>query len=211
MKLIPSKPNYFATLEGSITRNGKTIKPRSNGRGYLRIKTSVCGQLKDAYVHRLVCEAYHGPCPPNMECRHKDGNRSNNAPGNLQWATKAQNEADKKNHGTIVRGERVKGAKLTQEQVIAIRREVTSGRSIKEIAPAYGVTPQSLSSVVSGSRWKHVPGAVRAKLNTRRLTPEQISEIRSSRSTLKDLAKKFGVTSNSIWQVRARQTYVDLP
>lgn len=210
MKPIPSAPGYFASPDGTIYRSGKLIKSRSNGKGYLRIRTSVNGVLHDRYVHRLVCEAYHGRCPQGHECRHLDGNRGNNIPSNLAWATKAENEADKRLHGTLVRGERANGAKLSEDAVRAIRQQVAAGSSLKDLAPLYAVREASLSDIVSGKRWKHVSGAVIAKHNTRRFTVEQVAEIRTSGATLTSLAKKFGVAINAVWQVRARHTYVDL-
>lgn len=37
-------------------------------------------------VHRLVALCFHGPAPQGMPfVKHKDGNRSNNTPENVQW------------------------------------------------------------------------------------------------------------------------------
>lgn len=46
------------------------------------------GNLK---VHRLVCEAFHGPCPPGMEVLHDDEDGLNNRPENLRWGTRKEN------------------------------------------------------------------------------------------------------------------------
>ncbi len=48
-------------------------------------------------LHRLICEAFHGPCPEGQECRHLDGDPSNNRPENLVALTKQQHH---KLHGT---------------------------------------------------------------------------------------------------------------
>ena len=47
------------------------------------------------YVHRLVLEAFVGPCPEGMECRHLEGDTANNALSNLAWGTPQENAADK--------------------------------------------------------------------------------------------------------------------
>lgn len=50
-------------------------------------------------VHRLVLEAFVGPCPPDMEARHvlvRD--KSNNRLENLAWGTRFENAQDCKRH-----------------------------------------------------------------------------------------------------------------
>src|SRR5258708_2409526 len=77
------------------------------------------------YVHRLVCAAFHGPCPPGKECRHLDGNKRNCASGNLAWGTPAENGADRIVHGTAKGWQHYSilrpSAKLTPLQVGEIR------------------------------------------------------------------------------------------
>lgn len=139
MRPIPSAPGYFADDNGDIWRNGTKRVIMDNGRGYKRIKLSIRNKQIDGYVHRLVCEAYHGPCPDGRQCRHLDGVRDNNKPGNLQWATKAENEADKVTHGTLVHGERVVTSVLTEAMVIECRRRREAGETVTHIAASIGV------------------------------------------------------------------------
>lgn len=43
-------------------------------------------------VHRVVCTAFYGPAPrPDMVVDHKDTNRCNNRPENLQWVYRLEN------------------------------------------------------------------------------------------------------------------------
>lgn len=51
-------------------------------------------------VHRLVLEAFVGPCPPGMEACHNDGDTSNNSLPNLRWDTSSANKQDMIRHGT---------------------------------------------------------------------------------------------------------------
>lgn len=47
------------------------------------------GNLK---IHRLVCEAFHGPAPfPKAVVIHLDENALNNRPENLKWGTQKEN------------------------------------------------------------------------------------------------------------------------
>jgi hypothetical protein len=53
-------------------------------------------------VHRLVLEAFVGPCPIGMQCRHfPDPNPANCNLKNLQWGTPMENTEDKRVHGTL--------------------------------------------------------------------------------------------------------------
>lgn len=55
-------------------------------------------------VHQLVAAAFIGPCPPGLEVRHLDGDRSNNTPANLAYGTHADNIRDQVAHGTTNNG-----------------------------------------------------------------------------------------------------------
>ena len=50
---------------------------------------------KPRQVHRLVLEAFVGPCPPGMVCCHWDDVPTNNRLSNLRWDTQSENEKDK--------------------------------------------------------------------------------------------------------------------
>lgn len=70
-----------------------------NGVGY--------GQIRKGYekllVHRIACEALHGPPPTQKhEAAHNCGKGHLGCcnPHHLRWATRAENQADRKIHGT---------------------------------------------------------------------------------------------------------------
>lgn len=73
--------------------NGRTLRPVMN-KGYERVHLCNDGVLKNANVHSLVCTAFHGPCPPGMECMHINGIRTDNRAENLIWGTSAENNSD---------------------------------------------------------------------------------------------------------------------
>lgn len=83
-------------------RLGKLMKPHEvNYRiGYLQVGFSLAGRMKNFYVHRLVLEAFVGPCPDGMECRHLNGNARDNRLLNLAWGTRSENNFDRVKHGT---------------------------------------------------------------------------------------------------------------
>ena len=102
--------------------------------------------------HKLVMEAFVGIRPQGMECCHNDGNPQNNHLSNLRWDTSKNNHADKVKHGTTNRGKQCGTAKLTLEQVRAIRQD---DRLQRIIAAEYGVRDNTISRIKSGKRWTH--------------------------------------------------------
>lgn len=114
---------------------------------------------KTMYIHRLVLEAFVGPCPSGMECRHfPDRNPSNNCLDNLQWGTPLENNHDRFFHGTSNKGERHGMAKLTSDDVINIRKEINKGRckNRSKIAAMFGVCRETIRKIEIGVNWAHV-------------------------------------------------------
>ncbi len=112
---------------------------------------------KNCAVHRLVLEAFVGPCPSGMQCCHYDGDGSNNHLSNLRWGTPKSNQADRIRHGTDCRGSRHPNAKLTEADVRAIRTEYAAGGvTQRSIGEKYGVDKDCISIIITRKAWKHV-------------------------------------------------------
>jgi hypothetical protein len=112
------------------------------------------GRKHCLYVHRLVLEAFVGPCPPGMECRHfPDPDPANNRLENLSWSTSKQNAADKLVHGTSQRGERNGFAKLTEPDVHDIRQLATDGCPQRLAARWFEVSQGMIGLIVRRKAW----------------------------------------------------------
>jgi len=129
-KTIPGHPDYEVSSIGEIKslffKNGAVrkkrgeailLKPYLTPYGYFTV--SLKGKAER--IHRLVLEAFIGPCPDGMEGCHGDGNPKNNRLDNLRWATKKENAADKIKHGTYLCGEKNYNSKLKNEDIKIIR------------------------------------------------------------------------------------------
>ena len=62
--------------------------------GYKRVSLCKGGVCVHKRVHRLVLEAFVGPCPEGMVACHIDTVTSNNRLDNLMWDTHKSNTAD---------------------------------------------------------------------------------------------------------------------
>lgn len=117
---------------------------KSDGYGQIKLDG------KSVVVSRLLCGIVHGEPPDStMEAAHKCGNGARGCvnPKCLYWATKAENEADKRRHGTILRGEKNGNCKLTDPQADDIRRDT---RPVKVIASDYGINRSHVYRIKSG-------------------------------------------------------------
>lgn len=54
---------------------------------------------RDFKVHRLVMEAFVGPCPEGLEVLHWDDNPANNHLSNLRYGTRSENVKDRVRNG----------------------------------------------------------------------------------------------------------------
>lgn len=142
--------------------NAKKPKPfqlaEFRGDEYPTVQLTVNGRRRSAHVHTLVCLAWHGPKPsPVHEVRHLDGRNINSLPANLRWGTQAENEADKKRHGTAALGSKHGIAKLNEEAVRILRVAIPQGLwNPVDASKVFGVDPSVIRAAVAGKSWKHV-------------------------------------------------------
>ena len=74
-------------------------------------------------------------------------------PKHLSWKTRLENVADTYVHDTIMRGERHFNARLTEDDVKAIRNDP---RDEKELAETYGCHASNIHAIRIRRSWKHV-------------------------------------------------------
>lgn len=153
-RFVRHKTNRRMRVKGCMLMQRMT---GPTGHQYRAVCLTVGQASKYVKVHRLVLEAFVGPCPAGMEARHfPDRSTANNRLDNLSWDTKIQNAADRTVHGTQVQGERVKVGKLTAAQVQCIRKMHATGQYSQEaLAKAFGVKQPSISIIVRGKGWRH--------------------------------------------------------
>jgi hypothetical protein len=160
---------YEVSSEGRVKRLGRWVNAKLGGRrwwpeeitegylsqrGYKRVKLF----SKNAEVHRLVCEAFHGPKPsPKHHAAHADDVKTNNTPANLRWATPKENADDRLRNGLQARGEAISTGRLTEAQVREIRANYVKRYGIlNELVAKYGVTKDSLIDVIKRRSWTHI-------------------------------------------------------
>lgn len=145
---------YIIYENGEIfnCKTKKYLKPFKSKTGYLQVTL----QSKTYYMHRLVCEAFHGECPDKMVCCHNDGNPLNNHSSNLRWDTQLSNSNDKKKHGTWICGSVTYNAKLNESDVTKIRELYKNGLTQVALANRFNVSQSIIHKVVTRQTWVHI-------------------------------------------------------
>lgn len=149
-------PQYEVSSHGGVRNRttGRRLKASPDAWGYPRVTLRRAGEGCYRKVHILVLEAFIGPRPnPKFDGRHLDGTRNNNNLDNLAWGTHAENAEDSRRHGTMIVGSRHCAAKLTEDDVAAIRR---SALPSPELARIHRVAPRTIRDARNQITWRHV-------------------------------------------------------
>ena len=138
---------FIMKFEGKLLR---IVKRARRYNSYVGVTLSKNGRPYQRFIHRLVLEAFNGRCPKGYECRHLDGDATNNNEENLKWGTRRENKADMIRHGRSANGARHGMAKLSNAKVKSIRRSVA--KKI-ELAKRFGVDRMTIWRIQSGRSW----------------------------------------------------------
>lgn len=159
-KPVPAFPDYRVGDDGTLWSQAsgewRQLVGGVDKDGYRKAILCCSGQRKYVRIHALVLEVFSGEHPPGKVAAHKDGSRQNNQLSNLKWKTQKENIADKLEHGTAQRGEQGSNAKLTEQQVLAIRVSRKCGALLDDLAAQYGVTKSTICAIATRRLWKHV-------------------------------------------------------
>jgi hypothetical protein len=83
----------FMPKGGTRIYPAKQLKLHYIRSGYLMVALCKNGKKSEVPVHRIVCAAFHGEPPTDQhQVNHKNGNKKDNTPSNLEWVTASENQ-----------------------------------------------------------------------------------------------------------------------
>jgi len=125
---------------------------------YRKCRVTQEGMTKLVYVHRFMLQCWRGIEPRSIVVRHLDGDSLNNTLGNLKYGTVKENVEDAFRHtGNYAEGAKNGRAKLTESDVIAIRKRYESGERVQQIWQEYThVSNVSVANAAKRKTWPHI-------------------------------------------------------
>lgn len=154
-------PGYVVSTYGRVRGPRGELKLQRSPKGYMQCRPYGSGSSRLQLIHRLVALVFI-PNPERLpQVNHKDGNKKNCFVNNLEWCTAKYNVQDAADNGLITyhRGSEHHKARLTEDQVLEIRRVYTpysNKYGSVALARKYGVSQGRISAIATGNAWKHM-------------------------------------------------------
>lgn len=182
---------------GTNTYVGRILKPMTSH--YKSINLCKNGVAETAQIHRLVAEAFLGPCPAGMIPAHLDGNRLDNLVENIWYRPKLRTETK-------------------NEEVIAIRRAYATGATVSELASRYALSPYWIRKILRREAFAQVKDGCNYEMPAGRITapPLDHDTVRSIRNesalgfTAREIAEKHGLDMKRVSAIILRRNYKNI-
>ena len=108
-------------------------------------------------VHKLVLEAFVRPKVGREQCRHLDGDKTNNYYKNLMWGSARENASDRDVHNTTARGSKNGNSKLDELKVWAIRElYARTWVTHNDLAQIFDISRTNVTDIINNKTWKTV-------------------------------------------------------
>jgi hypothetical protein len=137
-------------LKGNIVSGGIN---KANGYRYAYLM-GLDGSKRNHRVHRLIAMSHLANPKSLPYVNHKDGNKVNNNIDNLEWCTAEENCQHALENGLVPSGEKHHYAKLTSEEVEAIRR-IGDILPSRRVAKMFGISKTNVLDILNGNIWAY--------------------------------------------------------
>lgn len=150
---------YSIYSNGVVKYGDKEITQNKDKDGYLVLSLwdDIYKRQERRRVHRLVAELFI-PNPLNKkEVNHIDRDRSNNRVENLEWVTRKENIKHSKEAYSLSRiGSKNGRTKLTEDDVLKIRKMHDEGVAKYLIAKSFNIGWSTVDHIIKRETWKHI-------------------------------------------------------
>jgi hypothetical protein len=133
----------------------------SVSKGYGQLQIGTHDRPIPEKAHRLAWHLFNGAVPPTMHVLHKCDWPTCCRPAHLFLGGPRENAIDRERKGRGLRGRSNPGetnnhARLSNQNVLAIRAERAAGVTNVQLAKKYGVNVSTISKAALGKNWSHL-------------------------------------------------------
>lgn len=151
----------WKTYDGrSANKRSKNIKRAEfiDDRGYLVIFISINKKRYFCKAHRLVYAYFKNELVGEREINHIDGNKTNNNINNLELSNRSDNikHAFKTGLIKLPKGSKNNFSKLTEIQVMEIRKLRNENTTVKELSKMFNISKTNIIDIINRKLWKHI-------------------------------------------------------
>lgn len=155
-KTIDGFDNYLISNLGNVkTIKGKFKKVNYGKSDYGYVELWKNNKGTKYRVHRLVAMNFIPNPDKKEQVNHIDGDKHNNSVNNLEWVTCKENirHAIDNNLSSIKYGSKNLSAKLTEKDVLYIRKTAKREKTVKELANIFGVSTTNIYNIINNKKW----------------------------------------------------------
>ena len=136
----------------NLTLKGRVRKLSDDTRGYLAVRLSNKDGGSNKKVHKLVLSMFSTKLCEDYQINHINGVKYDNRLKNLEWCTASENSQHA--HDAFLKTPTSK--KLTNYEVVAIKKLLRLKTSIREIADLFKMSISTIYDIKNKKSWKHI-------------------------------------------------------
>lgn len=141
--------DYLSSSGKKCRVKGIKMKQINHDTGYCVIRLSLGGKAKTHRYHRIVAQSLIENKENKPFVNHIDGNKRNNHPSNLEWATEKENSSHAVEMGLFdIKGVNNPSCRFTFNDVSDWYFLITNGVMIKDIAEEWGCSLGVISRLI---------------------------------------------------------------
>ena len=213
-KIIPDTEGVYGVSPDGRVKNMLTdvvLSPFFTSGDYLCVTIQFSGrnQRSTVKVHRLVAQAFLENPFDKPYVNHIDGNKQNNAVGNLEWVTPLENNIHAVDTGLIAVGEDAPASILSEKNVLEVIDRLRAGHRNIDIARDFNVAHNTVDDIRCNRTWRHiVREPIAGNGAIKKLSEEDVRWIkRNFNLTNRVLGSMFNVAPATIDQIRRNKTW----
>jgi hypothetical protein len=152
---VRSLDRYVKRGNHDLFKHGVLLKQGTHKQGYKLVYLSKDNLSKTVKVHRLVAMAFIDRIEGKNTVNHINAIKDDNRPENLEWTTQRENILHATELGLMNKGSKSGKSKLFEED-IPIIRTLCSTMKRKDVAELFGVSRETIASILRRRTWIHV-------------------------------------------------------